>query len=105
LATTESNGQDDIIHIVQGTYNGNFIYASTEQYGITIEGGYTSNCTSRVVNPENTMLDAGGSGVVLALSSPEAAADFSVDGLTVQNGRVTGNFGGGLFIVTQKVLS
>ena len=66
LTEAQSNGHDDIIRIVQGTYNGNFIYASTEAYSLTVEGGYTADCASRVVNPENTVLDAGGSGVVLA---------------------------------------
>ena len=67
----QSNGHDDLIRIVQGTYNGNFIYASTEAYSVTVEGGYTADCASRVVNPENTVLDAGGSGPVFALSTPE----------------------------------
>ena len=100
LTEAQSNGQDDIIRIVQGTYNGNFIYASTEAYGVTVEGGYTADCASRVVNPENTALDAGGSGPVLAFSAPEVAAGFRVDGFTMQNGNVVGNHGAGLFINT-----
>ena len=100
LAEAQSNGHDDLIRIVQGTYNGNFIYASTEAYSVTVEGGYTSDCVSRVVNPENTVLDAGGSGPVLAFSAPEVAAGFRVDGFTMQNGNVLGNHGAGLFINT-----
>jgi len=43
LITAESNGEDNTIQIVQGTYNGNFTYASTEAYGLTVEGGYTQD--------------------------------------------------------------
>ena len=56
LTNATSNGRADIIKIEQGTYNGNFIYASTEPYGVTIEGGYISDCASRVIDPTNTTL-------------------------------------------------
>jgi len=36
LTTAASNGEDDTIKIVQGTYNGNFTYASTEAYSLTV---------------------------------------------------------------------
>jgi parallel beta-helix repeat protein len=100
LNTAKSNGQDDVIQMVQGTYNGNFIYASTEAYGVTIEGGYATNCASRDVNPENTVLDGGTSGIALALSNPDTNSNFKVEGLTLQNGIAPGNRGGGLFILT-----
>jgi len=51
LTISTVNSTDDIITIQQGTYNGNFVYASTEPYGVTIEGGYTVGCASRVVDP------------------------------------------------------
>ena len=48
LNNAKNNGSDDTIKIQQGTYNGNFIYASTEPYGVTIEGGYSDAlCTVR----------------------------------------------------------
>ena len=99
LNTATSNGQDDVVKIVQGTYNGNFIYASTEPYGVTIEGGYGNKCRSRVVDPTNTILDASSSGVVVALSAPDHAVLFSVDGLTIRGGN-SGSRGGGLFVTT-----
>ena len=100
LAEATSNGQNDRIQIQQGTYTGNFIYESTEPYGVTIEGDYTEGCTVRVVGAAKTVLDAQNSGRVLTLNSPSVAADFSVIGLAIQNGNVTGNFGGGLYIST-----
>jgi len=97
LTTAESNGEDNTIQIVQGTYNGNFIYASTEAYGLTVEGGYTQDCGSRTIDPANTILDGGGTDTVLALVS-QGAATFSVEGLTFQNGNAsTVTTGGGLY--------
>ena len=46
------------------------------------------------------MLDGGGTGTVLVLSAPGVAANFVVDGLTLQQGNVVGNSGGGTFILT-----
>jgi hypothetical protein len=88
LNEAKVNGADDVIKIQQGTYFGNFVYASTESFGLSIEGGYTALCAGRVVDPTNTVLDGGQNGVVLALSAPDVAADFEVDGLTLQNGNV-----------------
>lgn len=86
LTTAASNSQDDTIQIVQGNYVGSFIYASTEAYDITVEGGYTDSCASRVIDPANTVLDAKGAGSVLVLSTPEVVTVFVVAGATFQNG-------------------
>ncbi|RKY41312.1 MAG: hypothetical protein DRP81_08545, partial [Candidatus Omnitrophota bacterium] len=100
LTSATSNGEDDVIKIVQGTYNGSFIYASHEPYDVTIEGGYTAGCASRVVNPTNTVLNGGGNGPVLVLSCDEEV-NFTVDGLTFENGKVANRNGGGLFARTE----
>ena len=82
-------------------YVGNFIYASTEAFDLTIEGGNNEDCTDRVIDPDNTVLDGEENGVVLAFSTPGVVAHFFVDGLTIQNGRVTGyTNGGGIFAET-----
>lgn len=93
LTLAQANGQDDVIRIVQETYNGNFIYASTQSFGVTLEGGYASGCAARTVDPNNTLLDAGGSGSVLVLST-NLAANFVVDGLAIKHGNVTAAPGG-----------
>jgi len=83
------------------TYNGNFTYAATEDNSLTVEGGYTASCASRVIDPANTVLDGGGTDHVLALVRETGAADFSVEGLTLQNGNATAETkGGGLYTRT-----
>jgi parallel beta-helix repeat protein len=100
LTTAESNGEDNTIQIVQGTYNGNFTYASTEGNSLTVKGGYTGGCASRTIDPENTVLDGGGTDTALVLAS-QAATAFSVEGLTIRNGSTfTGANGGGLYAKT-----
>ena len=94
LTAAASNGEDDTIQIVQGTYNGNFVYASTEANNLTVEGGYTEGCASREIDPANTVLDGGGTDMVLALVS-QGAANFTLEGLTLQNGASSTNFNGG----------
>jgi hypothetical protein len=81
LDAAESNGQNDEIHILQGTYNGNFAYGSTEPYDLTMGGGYADNCTSRIVDPANTVLDAQNNGRVLALNAFGIAVNFTVGGV------------------------
>lgn len=98
LLTAESNGADDVIQVVQGTYQGSFLYSSTERFSVTMRGGYTAGCAARVVDPPNTVLDAMRGGTVLVLAS-SANADFVLDGLTLQNGSRPGD-GGGLFLST-----
>ena len=101
LTNAASSGRDDVIQLIQGTYNGNFVYASTEPYGVTIEGGYLPGCGSRVVDPANTVLDAQNVGRVLALSAPSASVSFTVSGLSIQNGNYN-NVGGGLYVNTDS---
>ena len=98
LTTATTNGEDDTIKVQQGTYNGNFIYVSEEAFGVTIKGGYTDGCSSRVVDATNTVLDAQNFGRVLTLNCPSVVADFVVEGITIQNGNVSGKSGGGLYI-------
>ena len=105
LTTAGSNGEDDTIQIVQRSYsyNGNFTYTSYESNSLTVEGGYAESCSSRVINPVNTVLDGGGTDHVLALvvSDIDTAADFFVEGLTLRNGSAsTVVHGGGLYAKT-----
>ena len=102
LTTATANGEDDVIQVVQGLYEGNFIYASTEAFGLSVEGGYVAGCSSWVVDSANTVLDGMSTGTVLALSTtPNGDFALTVDGLTLQNGVATHEQGGGLFASTK----
>ena len=110
LSIAANNGEDDTVQIVQGNYAGNFVYASTEPSDISIEGGYTKTCASRVVDASNTVLDGSNNDSVLVLSSDQSV-NFNVDGLTLQNGiaqTITpsgGTAGGGLNVSTNGSLT
>ena len=94
LNEAKDNGADDVIKIQQGTYSGNFDYASTESFGLTIEGGYTALCGSRVVDPANTIIDGGGAGTVLTVFNQDHPATFVMEGITLQNGNSASGFSG-----------
>ena len=110
LAIAASNGENDTVQVLQGNYVGNFVYASTEPSDISIEGGYTAACASRVVDDSNTVLDGSNNDSVLVLSSDQSV-NFNVDGLTLQNGTAQtitpsgGTTGGGLNVLTYGSLT
>ena len=95
LTTAQSNNEDDIIKVVQGTYTEHFTYITSEGHSITLLGGYRAGCTTRELNPANTVLDGGKTGSVLYLFN-DTAGDIRVDGFTMQNG-VGDYYGGGVF--------
>jgi len=99
LLAAQSNGEDDIIKVVQGTYNSTgsnyFYYYSSEGHSVDLRGGYTAGCASRVVAPANTILDAKGSSTVLFFQNG-SGGNISVDGFTIQNG-ISASSGGGIF--------
>jgi hypothetical protein len=101
LTTAASNGVDDEVWIVQGTYVGNFVYASGQANQLSVLGGYTAGCAGRVLDPVNTILDGNQTNSTLVLSAPGVAADFLVEGLTLRNGQhpsVFAGYGGGLSV-------
>ena len=101
LTTAASNGVDDEVWIVQGTYVGNFVYASGQANQLSVLGGYTAGCAGRVLDPVNTILDGNQTNSTLVLSAPGVAADFLVEGLTLRNGQHPSGFagyGGGLSV-------
>ncbi len=100
LLGAAANGEDDEIHLVQGVYGGNFVYTSAEAKGLAVLGGYAEGCVGRSLDPVNTILDGQQSGRVLALLAPEVAAEFTLEGLTLLNGKTPAapdGHGGGLF--------
>jgi hypothetical protein len=85
LTTSQSNGEDDTIRSVQGTYIGNFTYDSSEGYSVTLKGGYTERCLERLINPSNTILDGNNTDRTLYLKNSNGG-DITVEGFTIKNG-------------------
>jgi hypothetical protein len=98
LDDAQANGADDTIMVVQGTYTGNFSFNSTEGLNITLEGGYTTGCASREIDPANTILDGDNAGGVLVLDNADGG-DILIEGFTIQNGNTT-NYGGGVYAIS-----
>jgi hypothetical protein len=86
LTTAQSNGEDDQIQIVQGTYVGNFYYASTQTSDLSVQGGWTAGCTGRTIDPANTVLDGNQTGIVVMLTAPDVPANLLLHGVTLRNG-------------------
>jgi hypothetical protein len=102
LTDAQANGEDDIIRIAQGTYNGSFIYQSNEGHSITLLGGYGTGCTGRVLNPLYTILDAAGTGQRVLLIENNGGGDILIEGIAVRNGNQS-EFsinGGGIYAYT-----
>ena len=94
-----TNGEPDVIHVVQGVYltsGSNFYLYLQENYDVEILGGYAPGCGSRTLNPENTILDGRNANRVIFLqTSSTATGSIHFQGFTVQNGRITSQFGRG----------
>jgi len=93
LEEAKSNGEDDVIYLAAGTYEGNFLYAPlvTEHKSLTITGESGTSAADIILDGQN-------SGITLNLydGSEGPAAEIRIDGITVQNGNSTWN-GGGIF--------
>ena len=96
LTEAASNGQDDEVQIVQGTYIGNFVYyTSTEAYNLSLSGGYSNDCITQFLDPSNTIFDGDLKNTVLSLSAVNLEVEIIIKGITIQNGlRLSGNGGG-----------
>jgi len=87
----ESTPESDIIHVAAGTYNEHLVLVSD----VTLYGGYPANGgdnRDRIANP--TYIDGSNSGRPVKI----AADVVTIDGFVVQNGSVTDERGGGIYI-------
>ena len=94
------NSEDDTIRIAQGTYSGGFVYSSATSFGLVIEGGWSSDFTSRSISATNTIMDGDESLRVLGIVG--SGADIKVEGVTLSNGKwlASGTGGAGLYVST-----
>jgi hypothetical protein len=96
LAKAEDNGEADYIHIFEGTYPGNFSYASTEIANLHLIGGYSDE-NDPGQDPSKTILDGGQRGPVLAIAT---CGGVVIRNLTIQNGNSV--IGGGGILLRQS---
>lgn len=92
-----SQSQPYAIKLAQGTYTLSGNTTASFSAPTSLLGGYTSaSCTTRVVNPANTVIDIGGSASTLNLTQTTAQprASLGIDGLTIANGKSLGFFAG-----------
>ena len=97
LQAGTGNGQDNTIQVAQGTYltsGSAFSYGNSASRSLTIQGGYAPGCGSRVLNPNNTILDGQNANVVLFIGGADDAS-FTVQGFTIRNGKAAGSIQGG----------
>jgi hypothetical protein len=98
LNTAGTNGQDDEIDIVAGTYalTGGLAFSSGQTNMITIFGGFNADC-SQFTGAETTL---DGQGTAKPLFVANFNGNIHVEGLTFVNGLSTNNRGGGLCVVS-----
>jgi len=105
LEEAQSNSQEDTIRIQQGFYYGSFNFHSTQPYSLSISGGYTENCSSKIDDETLTILDAGKNAPVLWVYS---SGPVYIDNLTVQNGKTNesmwSNGGAGIRVTGSEVV-
>lgn len=87
LTEAESNWGNDYVLIQRGTYTGNFSFGSYQHHPITLRGGYNSDCSARIDDPDNTILNSAGGGTVLSFYQ-HAGGGVNIEGLTIQNGNL-----------------
>jgi len=95
LYDAEADGYPNTIMVVQGTYVGNFVFNSDEDFDLNLHGGYAAGCGSFVYNPSLTVIDGdvngdvgtGGTGDGVAFDLMNTAGgSILVDGFHVKNG-------------------
>ena len=92
LITAQANGASDEILVASGIHEVNsgdtaFTYATSQDFGLAIIGGYDSSCTSRTDIASFTILDGEDQRQVLSLSgSSSSSAYIGVANLLIRNG-------------------
>lgn len=90
----------DVILVAQGHYQENVsksvVYTIATPFNLTIQGGYDVDFSNRRSDPQLTVIDGGGKGAVLSISTSSRPFDFRIENFTLTNGD---NFlGGGVYL-------
>jgi hypothetical protein len=84
LAAALANAEADTIRIAQGTYNETGLEAQQADT-LTFEGGWDDTFTTRTIDPLNTVIDAGGVGLLLYLYTNGWTLTVTLQGLSLNN--------------------
>ncbi|MFV0392050.1 MAG: hypothetical protein ACK5KP_09250, partial [Paludibacteraceae bacterium] len=82
-AFSMTTASDDVIAIMQGTYNLDTHFDNATNPNIQVLGGYTGTADERVIDPANTVFEYSGSAAVRVLGTFGTGLIFS--GITFQN--------------------
>lgn len=104
LTQAQSNGEDDQIEVVAGTYAldaGGLQFASSEPHSLTLFGGYSAGCAQ--LSSQKTVLSASGLHQLLRAiqNSTSFAASVHIERMTFIDGKTTTEGGEGLEVLTQ----
>ena len=88
-AAIDAAQDGDRVLVPIGTYNENI----TIDRSITLQGGWSANCSSRIsTDPADTIIDGGGNNRVITING---SYNVTIEGLSLQNGDASG-LGGGI---------
>lgn len=102
LMAAASNGEADTIKVEAGTYEGSgaiaFGYSTSQNFGLSLSGGFLSNCALQILQPGFTRLSGSDARQVISLhGAPGSSGALSISNLTISDG-FTSQAGGGLLI-------
>ena len=104
LVKAATNGEDDVIKVVKGTYTNDyetFSFNSSEGHNLEVLGGYEVGCAVRTLDPANSIIDGQHARRALLLIN-SGGGDITVEGFTIKNGAIDGAQGGGLFVMSSS---
>ncbi len=102
LMTASNNGEADVVKIEAGVYEGvsavAFAYSSSQNFGVSVAGGYLSGCAVQLLPPGVTALSGSDARQVLSMhGAPGSSGALNISNLTIRDG-FTSQAGGGLTI-------
>jgi hypothetical protein len=102
LMTASSNGEADVIKIEAGVYEGisavAFAYSSSQNFGVSVAGGYLSGCAVQLLQPGFTALSGSDARQVFSMHGASGSSGaLSISNLTIRDG-FTSQPGAGLTI-------
>ncbi|MCB1581719.1 MAG: hypothetical protein KDI92_01565 [Xanthomonadales bacterium] len=101
LTSSQNNSQSDVIKIVTGSYTGGFSYLGSEDFHLTISGGWSdffgNPCGHQIHTPLDTILDGNDTQRVMLIQA-WAGSNISISNMAIIDGDAYPASAGGLEI-------